>query len=247
MTTKEISVNGGDFQNIRIFSLILGIYVAFLSVTIAILGYNGSFIFLNSNSYSWLDWPMFIITHLGDSLILSSIISLILIKQRPDTVLNVIIAVAITGILGQILKQTYFDDWDRPLKVFGEAGAIHSLPNYRLFHNTFPSGHSITVTSAFTILILDTRPKKLLQAFFAVIVIIVTYSRIYLSAHFPADVLAGVLIGLFVSWLIFRIVCPYTRRLKYNNAFKISITSIAILSLIAGIWLLKVYFLPVFD
>ncbi len=232
-----------DFRNISMFSLVIGIYLLFLALMVVSHGYNGSFIYLNSNFYSWLDLPMFILTHLGDSLILAAIISLALIQKKPHVVLNLIIAVTITGILGQILKQVCFEGWDRPLRVFGENGGIHSLPNYRLFHNSFPSGHSITVTSAFTILLLSIQSNKFTQAFYALIVIVVTYSRVYLGAHFPADVLTGAMIGFFMSWLIFILLNPKTSMLKYSRNFKIIIAVLAIISLIAGIWLLRIYFI----
>ncbi|HLN52525.1 MAG TPA: phosphatase PAP2 family protein [Lentimicrobium sp.] len=231
-----------EFRNSRIFSLILGAYLIFLATMLITFGYKESFLYLNGDSYSWLDWPMFFITHLGDSLILVSIISLIIVRARPSTVLNVIITVVITGLLGQILKQFFFEGWDRPLRIFSDGSLIHSLPHYKLFHNSFPSGHSITVTSAVTILVLDIRPKALMQAFLAMLIILVTYSRIYLGAHFPGDVLAGIALGYLISVLIYRVFKLRTSRLQYTRNFTTIITILAIISLLAGIWLLRLYF-----
>ncbi len=224
-----------------IFFLITVAYLIFLTATVAIYGYNESFLLLNNNHLNWLDWPMFIITHLGDSLILTSILCLILIRKHPETVVNIIIAVVITGLLGQLLKQALFDGWDRPIRVFEGVTAIHTLPNYRLFHNSFPSGHSITVASAFTILILNLKPKPLTQACIGLLIVIISYSRIYLGAHFPGDVLTGMLIGLIISYILFFPINKLTGQRSYPQTFKTIMTIIAIVGLITEVWLLRIY------
>lgn len=231
-----------SLKQIRVFLLIIGIYVIKLAVLLILYGYRDSFIFMNGYHCALLDCPMFIITHLGDSLILTSIISLIFINKKPHTVILVIVVVIITGLISQVLKNVFFSEWDRPLKVFNESTIVYALPNYRLFHNSFPSGHSITAMAALTALIWSLKPRQSIQITLAVIAVVISYSRIYLGAHFPGDVLTGSMIGVLVTLLI----APYAERIinriKFNRISILSIMTIAIIALITGVWLLRIYF-----
>lgn len=227
---------------IKTFLIITGAYLLALLILIVLLGYNQSFLVLNAGHQPWLDWPMFFITHLGDSLILTSIISLIFIKKKPGTVLVVIVVVILTGLIGQILKETLFDGWDRPLRVFNESPVVYVLPNYRLFHNSFPSGHSITAMAAFTALIWSIKPGSVYQLLAAFAAIIITYSRIYLGAHFPGDVLAGSLIGIMFALLLTPYIEKMAAKINFGKEFRRIISVIAVFSLFLGAWLLRDYF-----
>lgn len=66
------------------------------------------------------------------------------------------------------------------------------------FSSSFPSGHAAVITAYFSYL-----QKKLAQqqkALFALLVVLVLLSRVYLGAHFLSDVIAGALVGFFVAW-----------------------------------------------
>jgi len=173
----------------------LALYQLMLAVAVAIYGYAGSFMIMNGMHADWLDIPMFMLTHLGDALILTSLLGLFMIHKKPNVVLLLIIVVIITGLTGQVLKNTLFDAWDRPLRIFGETGSVHTLFGYKLFHNSFPSGHSITAAAAITVLILSFKVRFVMQVFMAILVSLISYSRIYVGAHFPGDVLAGTILG----------------------------------------------------
>ncbi len=236
------NTNRHTLYSIRVFLIITGIYLAALSLLVAFGGYHGSFLLINGNKTPWLDWPMFIITHLGDSMILASLLSLIFVRKKPDMVLTLIIVVIITGVTGQVLKSTLFEGWDRPLRVFNESEIVHTLDNYRLFHNSFPSGHSITAMSAFTALVWCLRPRRIYQIIAAFIAIIITYSRVYLGVHFPGDVLAGSLMGILLTLLILPFIHEWLTGIKYNSSFRIIVTIVAAVLLIAGTWFLRMYF-----
>lgn len=231
-----------NLYRIKTFLILTGAYLLALSILVVLLGYNQSFLLLNSGHKLWLDWPMFFITHLGDSLILTSIISLFFINKKPATVITVIIVVILTGLIGQILKETLFDGWDRPLRVFNESPDVYVLPNYRLFHNSFPSGHSITAMAAFTALIWSVKPRRVFQFLAAFIAIVITYSRIYLGAHFPGDVLAGSFIGISFALLLTPFIEKKVAKANFNNGFKRIISVTSVFSLFLGIWLLRHYF-----
>ena len=234
-------------QDKRIFHIlpflsVIGLYLIVISVLVFAMGYKESFLLLNGGRFPWLDWPMFVITHLGDSMILASILSLILVWRKPEATFNIILVVIITGVLGQVLKSAFFEGWDRPLRIFNESPIVHTLPHYRLFHNSFPSGHSITSIAAFTAVIWSVRPAAHLQVLAALLAISITYSRVYLGVHFPGDVLAGSIFGLITALFLL----PYSSKLatviKFNRQLKVTIAVIAIILVTTGTWLLRVYF-----
>lgn len=231
-----------NLSHIKVFLIIIGFYLAGLSLALLVWGYKESFLMMNGHLTPWLDWPMFIITHLGDSMILASILSLMFVRKKPEAVLTLIIVVIITGIMGQIMKATLFEGWDRPLKVFNESNIVHTLDNYRLFHNSFPSGHSITAMSAFTALVWCLKPNAMYQTIAAFIAILITYSRVYLGVHFPGDVLAGSVIGILLAIMLLPFIHSKLGKIKYNRAFRTTVTIVAAVLLVAGTWLLKIYF-----
>ena len=182
-------------NNLIFFSLLL-MYWLFLGVMLLLYGYHGSFLVLNGLHRPYLNYPMFLLTHLGDALILTSVLVLILIRKRPALILYIIAMVIITGLFGQLLKHTVFDSFDRPLKVFeGLDVMVHTVAGYKMFHHSFPSGHSIVAAAAITSMIAVLRWSKLTQAIAAVSIIIISFTRIYVGVHFPGDVLLGSFIG----------------------------------------------------
>ena len=187
---------------------------------------------------------MFLITHLGDALILTSILALILVKKNPALVLYIIAMVIITGLLGQVLKHTFFDSFDRPLKVFEGLDVVHTVAGYKMFHNSFPSGHSIVAAAAITSMIIVLRWNKLVQALAALSIVIISFTRIYVGVHFPGDVLLGSFIGAIGAVAFIRpIYLPLERwTLGFSEVKKKRITSllffVALASIFLGIYLI---------
>lgn len=181
---------------------LVGIYCLFLAILLVLYGYKGSFLMLNGLHLPFLDYPMFILTHFGDALILTSVLALFLVRKHPHLVLLVIVAVALSGLFGQVLKNTVFDDWGRPLRVFAETGGVHTVAGYKMYHHTFPSGHSIVTAAAFTTLVLNLDKSRLSRIWPAFAVMLISYTRIYVGVHFAGDVLAGTLIGIAGAMLV---------------------------------------------
>ncbi|MBQ8100454.1 MAG: phosphatase PAP2 family protein [Paludibacteraceae bacterium] len=143
---------------------------------------------------------------------------LIFFAGAGDT-LQLLAAEAGAGLTCQLIKHIVHAP--RPVTVFSEAGLLEQLPlvaevRMRLW-NSFPSGHTSTFfVLCFTLCLLwnrhaaaahkkETYPVTSLQvalqvALFAA-ALLGGYSRIYLSQHFAADVLAGMLIGSFFAAL----------------------------------------------
>lgn len=165
-------------------------------------------IFKNKNNV--LTNIMKAITFLGSAscIIILTIILLITIKNNK-TKLLIILNIIIATLLNQILKYVV----QRP------------RPNNPLVEETgfsFPSGHSM-VSLAFygllTYLILKSniKHKKIIVAFLLILIIAIGISRIYLSVHYPSDVLGGFLIATSYLIIFIELTKPFKMPSKKNN------------------------------
>lgn len=224
-----------------LFLVLMLLYWSGLSILVWSLGYQESFLLVNGWHHSFLDWPMFLLTHLGDALILTSLMVLIFGRQHPALVFNMILAVVIIGLFGQLLKNTWFEGWDRPFRIFEGIAEVHSVAGYRMFHNSFPSGHSIVVAVVISTYVFTDRPRLMLQALLAFAIMLISYTRVYVGVHFPGDVLAGTIIGVGGAGLLAATIYPSIKnwidalsnqaRKKLNNTLLI----VASVSLVLGI------------
>jgi len=222
-------------KNNPVFFSLIGIYWLFLGVLLLVTGYEGSFLVLNAMHHPLLDYPMFLLTHLGDALILTPFLALLLARKNPALVLYIIAIVIITGLFGQFLKNVIFDECDRPLKIFDGIAHVHTVAGYRLFHNSFPSGHSLVAAAALTACFSGIVMSKTWQTMTAIAVILISYTRTYVGVHFPGDVLAGTIIGVLGATLLTKPL--YLPLLNWTNNFsdKKRKTTVSILLAISGI------------
>ena len=72
---------------------------------------------------------------------------------------------------------------------------------------SFPSGHSAGAVAAYGSLAVYEKNRKLLWVLALVLPLLVGFSRVYVGAHYPTDVLCGWLLGLLVVALV-----PWLRR-----------------------------------
>ena len=73
---------------------------------------------------------------------------------------------------------------------------------------SYPSGHSFGATTFYLILMFISwrfvkpwRSRILFTLIFFIIILLISFSRIYLGVHYPSDVLSGFFLG--VAWVIF--------------------------------------------
>jgi membrane-associated phospholipid phosphatase len=91
----------------------------------------------------------------------------------------------------------------RPLSVL-DAGLIHTIGYPPTAANSMPSGHSMTVIAAVTLLCLCLPVGSKFKPVAALLVVfgsLVALSRIMVGAHWPSDVLAGGGLGILIVWL----------------------------------------------
>ena len=107
-------------------------------------------------------------------------------------------ALIFTGLMGRIIK--YLVDRPRPLKEMASLIQAHQIYIHvlgkELREYSFPSGHTLSAFTAASYLSLVL--KRWSPLFFS-IALLTGLSRIYVGAHFPLDVLGGMLIGIAVT------------------------------------------------
>lgn len=133
------------------------------------------------------------ITILGDFGMIWIVISLLLlIRHRTRRCgIAMLFALLIGAILGEgILKHAIMRS--RPFTLYADLPALIAPP----LSSSFPSGHTLSGFAAATVLFC--RNRKIGIGAYALAALI-AFSRLYLSVHFPSDVVAGMLLGIGVG------------------------------------------------
>jgi undecaprenyl-diphosphatase len=105
-------------------------------------------------------------------------------------------------VLGITLSDQLCNNVLKPL--IGRIRPCNVLENIHLLVNctksySFPSSHAMNMFTGCTLLSFTYRKLKVI---FFIIAILVSYSRIYVGVHYPFDVLAGVILGIFCAFII---------------------------------------------
>ena len=141
--------------------------------------------------FAWLTW-------MGDGWTATVVaIGLLFIRYRSSIV--VASGNIAAGLVVQILKRSFFNDWVRPLEYFRSVHALHLVPGLSIYsYHSFPSGHAATAFATCFCLALYT-PTRLGRALLFIAAALIAFSRVYLSQHFLGDVVAGAIIGTAVA------------------------------------------------
>ena len=172
--------------------ILLGIGLVVLGVTIHLLPEINKFLFyqINNFHFHWLDTIMLPITYCGDGTVLA-IVALGLWKLRGwRKFLWLVLILASGGILVQIIKYSFPSP--RPGGVFSDIHILGPVLRAR----SFPSGHT---ASTFALVSFLSREFPQMGTLIWVIAILIGFSRVYVGAHFPADVLLGAGLGYLVA------------------------------------------------
>tara|TARA_R110002050_G_scaffold109799_1_gene221319 strand:- start:37480 stop:38127 length:648 start_codon:yes stop_codon:yes gene_type:complete len=181
-------------------------YILFIIITALILSLFSKqeiHLFINSYYSSVTDVFFKYVTNLGDGLAIA-IVGIILLFINGRMALQVIVSGITSGLIAQLLKKVVFGPVARPSAFFKELGIqLHYVSGVDLHTSfTFPSGHATAVFTLITSLIVLQKTKRLDILFF-ILVILVSFSRVYLSQHFLADIFAGSIIGVITSILTY--------------------------------------------
>ncbi|MHB8483336.1 MAG: phosphatase PAP2 family protein [Nitrospiria bacterium] len=121
-------------------------------------------------------------------------------------------ALLVTGLIGRGIK--IFVDRPRPLKDMADLIESHRVYVHvigpRLRELSFPSGHTLSAFSAATFL---SYQYKRYTVLFMSVALLTGLSRVYVGAHFPADVLGGMIIAISITWTL----CYLTQKYYYHD------------------------------
>lgn len=163
---------------------------------------------INLHHSSVLDVAMFYITKIGEGVI-GTVILLILLGVKSYRNWWYFTAALVSNVFPVFIVQWVKNavDAPRPLNYFHQAAWIHILPTWdKLFDHSFPSGHTCGAFTLFCFLAFLLTPKyKWLGIVFFLLGLLVGYSRVYLAAHFFLDVYVGSIIGVVFTILVITI------------------------------------------
>ena len=186
------------------------IFSFFLLILLKIYGNSFLFLIVNENHSKFIDFVFLNFTNLGDGVIAFLLILGLLRVSFRDAITFLIITLLIT-IIVSLLKEHIFPELVRPVKYFGTTKILHLVSGYRPpFLGSFPSGHTATIFSVCLYLSIYSK-SSVVKLLLFLIAFLVGYSRIYLSAHFPVDVVAGAFVGVSVTLLCY---C-FSRQIKH--------------------------------
>jgi len=177
------------------------------------------FLWLNQNlNHSWLNPVMLGATDLGNGFYLFPLGLLLMVLFARNNFQRDFVLWASTSFVSFIIGTTlkHLVQRDRPLAVFHARILLHSVSVHvlgpSLYADSFPSGHTFTAFSTAS-LFAWLYPRLSLPLF--VLATMTGLSRIYVGAHFPLDVLGGLLIGLLSTFIVRQWIAP--RWLKVSN------------------------------
>jgi len=136
------------------------------------------------------------LTELGSLTIISAIIIFTYFFDA-SLALKLLIGIASATILSMLIKIMFFRN--RPRKQ-----PINTIID-RIDASSFPSVHSARIAILMFWLIIYSH-NIILQAFLAIIGLLVAYSRIYMKRHYYTDVIGGIILGIIISALTYYLI-----------------------------------------
>lgn len=165
------------------------------------------FLYLNNLGVKEWDWFWVFITEKEVSIPLYAVLLFLIYKKIHlqgllITVVTVALMVTFTDQLSNLFKDTF--QRFRPCnEAFMEYGRFLAK---RCGKYSFFSGHAISsfAVATFVSNILKPYYKNIFYFMFTWCVLI-TYSRVYIGVHYPADILVGALFGLFAGYMFYKL------------------------------------------
>ncbi|WP_336294120.1 undecaprenyl-diphosphatase [Bartonella sp. CB169] len=122
-------------------------------------------------------------------------------------VLSICVSICVALFIGYVISRIYFHP--RPFVL----GLTAPLIKHRATAS-FPSNHALTVAPYMASLYFYR--YKVASKFAAVFVCLICWGRVFVGVHYPFDVLVGVILGSFISWVVIQFISPYFPKFLYK-------------------------------
>ncbi len=170
---------------------------------------------INGHYSPFLNELMFHATKMGQAEVIIPVLAGLMLLKKYRNWWYFTLATA-SNVIPMLLQQSLKSIFDkpRPMHYFEHTTWLHILENWdRVFERSFPSGHTQGAFSFFCFLsILLPQRYRMVGAVLFLLALLVGYSRVYLAAHFVADVYAGSIIGALGTPIVFVLMSKYVRR-----------------------------------
>ncbi len=149
-----------------------------------------AFTSLNTRGYpTWLDRCMWLVTQLGNVLTAFIVAFLLFALHDSHLGIEIIFGTLTLWLLVELIKA--LSDRDRPFLTLHRARVV----GWRERGDSFPSGHTAQVFFLATLLIQGLQLGIGESIAVYAVACLVGFTRIYVGAHYPRDVLAGMVLG----------------------------------------------------
>jgi membrane-associated phospholipid phosphatase len=190
-------------QRIRLFFILYLILLCCCLIVKLVFTKEEIYFAVNGRYSDWADLVAPYFTDIGNGWTTVAIsVILVLFNYRKAFLLASVYA--FTSLTAQIIK--HIVKADRPkLFFYDQVNRIHFVKGmYIDLHDSFPSGHTVTAFST-ALLISYFLKNKNWSVLLFMVAVMVGYSRMYLSEHFFEDVVAGSVLGVFLTifWIRF--------------------------------------------
>lgn len=153
-------------------------------------------IWLQSFANGFLDSLFLGVTQLGEEIVYIAILTYIYWNVDKEFGKTLGFATIVSLVLNNGMKD--FFSYERPI---GQPG-IRSLRIETATGKAFPSGHTMSASTFYTVLRMKVN-KKWFGFACSVLILLVGVSRVYLGLHYPKDVLAGWILGILIAVFIY--------------------------------------------
>ena len=164
--------------------------------------------------WPWLDYLMTGLSWLGNNGLVWCVIAAVLLARPQTRASGLICALALVFSLlfcNILLKNLVARP--RPYEILAWLQPLIPLPP----DFSFPSGHTSSSLAAATALSFSGLKKKWAIPLIA-LALLISFSRLYVGVHYPSDVLAGLLLGLFCGYLAWSIGQRFNIRRRINES-----------------------------
>lgn len=198
--TARITLAVGLFRNRTLVILM----ILFTTITLSLLWSAGQemdawlFRFINVRAHPvvWVDRAMWLLTQGGNMVVAVAVAAVLYLFQYERLAIEIVLGLLSLWLVVEIVKA--ITDRARPFTLLKDVRII----GWRALGRSFPSGHTAQAFFVISLFVYRMELDGLLAAVLYVTAALVGFTRMYVGAHYPRDVVAGALIGLVWSFVI---------------------------------------------